>query len=144
RRYKGPKYTIGSLYIDYEWVCDTLEDVDRGLTQDMDEAEIKAIKVYGKTAIPMGEYKIDMSVISNKFKNKPWAKQYEGRLPRFIDVPGYEGVLIHVGNTEKDTEGCILVGYNKVVGQVINSTSAFHKLMKILKDANDEITIKII
>lgn len=84
-----------------------------------------------------------MNTVSPKFKDRVWAKPYGGKLPRLENVPGYEGVLIHVGNKPADTLGCILVGQNKVKGQVINSTATFNKLMEALKDNNGvEITIK--
>lgn len=67
----------------------------------------------------------------------------QGKLPRLLDVPGYEGVLIHIGNTPEDTDGCLLVGYNKVKGQVIDSTKAFKELYSILSSAKDEIEITI-
>ena len=64
-------------------------------------------------------------------------------MPRLLNVPGYEGVLIHAGNTQKDTEGCILVGQNKVVGQVINSQATWKALYtELLKDKNN-LTIEI-
>lgn len=139
---KRPNYTIGKLYIDGQYYFDTLEDTDRGLTQSMSLKEIQSKKIYGKTAIPTGEYKLDMNTISPKFKNRTWAKPWEGKIPRLIGVPGFEGVLIHPGNIPEDTYGCILVGYNKVVGKVINSTEAFNKLMTILTKQN-KIIIKI-
>ena len=143
RTYRGNAYTIGKLIIDGYYICDTLEDVDRGLSNTMTEDEIKKIKIYGETAIPTGTYKVVMNVVSEKFKDRVWAKPYGGKLPRLVNVPGYEGVLIHVGNIAKDTLGCILVGENKVKGQVISSTNAFNKVMSILKDDNDvELTIK--
>lgn len=137
---KLPTYTIGKMYIDGNYVCDTLEDTDRGLTQHMPLNEIQAKKVYGKTAIPAGTYQISLDAVSAKFKDRVWAKPYNGKLPRLLDVPGYEGVLIHVGNKAEDTLGCILVGENKVKGQVINSTNTFHKIMQLLKGT---ITITI-
>lgn len=140
---KKPKYTIGKLYIDEQYICDTLEDTDRGLNQNMSLEEIKKKKVYGETAIPAGTYKVDMNTISPKFKNRTWAKPYGGKLPRLIEVPGYEGVLIHAGNKAEDSLGCVLVGENKVVGQVINSQASFKKVMNILtKGDNITITIK--
>ena len=146
RRFKGSKYTIGSLYIDKEYFCDTIEDRDRGLSDEMTEDNIKKIKIYGETAIPQGTYKIDMNTISSRFKDRSWAKPYGGKLPRLINVKGYEGVLIHVGNVAQDSLGCILVGENKQVGRVINSTATFNKLMNILLKAKlkgEEIEIVI-
>lgn len=134
---KQKTYTIGKLYINGVYECDTLEDVDRGLSNDMAIDEIKKKKVYGQTAIPTGTYEINMDVVSPKFKDRSWAKPYDGKLPRLMDVPGYEGVLIHVGNTDKDSSGCILVGQNKIKGQVVNSTATFHELMGKLTDAHE-------
>lgn len=139
---KMEKYTIGKLYIDGEYFADTLEDTDRNLTSTMSKDEIDKIKVYGKTAIPTGTYIVDMNTVSPKFGKRSWAQPYEGKVPRLQNVPGYEGVLIHPGNTADDTLGCILVGRNKVKGQVVESQNTFHSLMNILKRDND-ITITI-
>lgn len=135
-------YTIGKLYVDNVYFCDTLEDPDRGLTSKMSLDQIKSKKVYSKTAIPTGTYSIDMNTVSPTFKNRSWAKPWGGKLPRLQNVPGYDGVLIHVGNTASDTSGCILVGQNKVVGQVINSTDTFNKLMNIISGKSN-ITITV-
>lgn len=139
---KMEKYTIGKLYIDGKYFSDTLEDTDRNLTSTMSKDEIAKVKVYGKTAIPTGTYVVDMNTVSPKFGKRSWAQPYEGKVPRLQDVPGYEGVLIHPGNTADDTSGCILVGRNKVKGQVVESQDTFHSLMNILKGDND-ITITI-
>ena len=149
RRFKGPNYTIGSFYINDEYFCDTIEDTDRGLDDNMSEAIIKGKKIYGKTAIPTGTYKITLNVISPKysdFNKYKWAKQCEGRIPRLINVKGFDGVLIHVGNTEQDSLGCIIVGENKVKGKVINSTNTFTKLYSKLKECvnKEDITLTII
>lgn len=146
RIFKGDKYAIGKLYVNGIYECDTLEDTDRGLTQDMPLSEIQSKKLYGETAIPTGTYKIDMNTVSPKFKDRSWAKFCGGKLPRLIDVPGYSGVLIHVGNKPADTLGCILVGDNKIKGQVINSTSTFQELYSLMlkaKVAGEEITVTI-
>ena len=132
RIFRGPKYTIGKLYVDNQYICDTLEDTDRGLKQTDSLSSIQKKKVYGQTAIPTGTYGITLNVISPKFKDRSWAKFCNGKLPRLLNVPGYDGVLIHVGNKPEDTLGCILVGYNKIKGQLINSTEAFKKLYSIL------------
>ena len=133
RTAKRPTYTIGKLYIDGEYFCDTLEDADRGLRQDMPLSEIKRIKVANETAIPTGTYNVIVNM-SPKF----------GRmLPRLMNVAGFDGILIHRGNTDKDTSGCILVGENKVVGKVINSTTYENVLVEILKGSAD-VTIEIV
>lgn len=125
---KKSTYTIGKLYLNGVYFCDTLEDTDRGLTQGMPLQKIKDLKIKGATAIPKGKYKVTMNVVSPKFSKRATYQFCQGKLPRLLNVDGYEGVLIHIGNTAKDTEGCILVGQNKVVGQVINSTVTFKKL----------------
>ena len=142
RIFRGPKYTIGKLYVDNQYICDTLEDTDRGLKQTDSLSSIQKKKVYGQTAIPIGTYGITLNVISPKFKDRSWAKFCNGKLPRLLNVPGYDGVLIHVGNKPEDTLGCILVGYNKIKGQLINSTEAFKKLYSVL-DKSSTITIVI-
>lgn len=139
-------YTIGRLYIDGQYLCDTLEDKDRGLTQNMSEAEIRKVKVYGETAIPMGTYQVALNVYSHTFGKKASYSFTRGYLPRLVDVPGYSGILIHGGNTAKDTLGCILVGDNKIKGGLVNSLVCFRKLYAILKQAankGDSITITI-
>ena len=141
------EYTIGRLYINGVKFSDTLEDCDRGLTQDMPLEEIKAKKVYGKTAIPTGTYEVDMNTISPKFQARSWAKPYGGKLPRLIGVKGFEGVLLHVGNTASDSSGCLLVGKNSIKGMVTDSTKTFMSLMsKYLLPAKlrgEKITITI-
>lgn len=140
-------YTIGNLYIDGKFFSNTLEDCDRGLTQDMPLEEIKAKKVYGKTAIPKGTYEIDMNTVSPKFQARSWAKPYGGKLPRLIGVKGFDGVLVHVGNSASDSSGCLLVGKNSIKGMITDSTRTFHTLMsKYLLPAKvqgERITITI-
>jgi hypothetical protein len=142
RRFLGSDYTIGSLYIDGEYFCDTLEDVDRGLTQaiqGIQNSEFKiqnSLKVPHETAIPTGEYKVIVNLSPAKKR----------MLPRLLDVPGFSGILIHRGNTKNDSSGCILVGENKVKGKVINSTLYEKRLIEILTEAQEngeEIWIKI-
>lgn len=140
---KLPKYTIGKLYIDDKYMCDTLEDTDRGLDSSMTIQDIQSKKVYGKTAIPTGTYEVVMNTVSPKFANRAWAKPWKGKIPRLLNVPGYEGVLIHPGNKPEDTSGCVLVGYNKVKGQVTNSTEIFNRLMAILNSTTEKITLTI-
>ena len=126
-------YTIGRLYADGVRLCDTLEDADRGLRQEMGAAKIAGKKVKGATAIPSGRYRLTLDVASPKFKDRAWARPYGGRVPRLLGVPGFDGVLIHPGNTASDTEGCILVGRNTVVGQVTDSVATFHEVMAALE-----------
>lgn len=120
RAYKGPKYTIGHLYLDGQYFCDTIEDVVRPA----------GVKVAGETAIPAGKYEVLIT----------WSPRFRRMLPLLVNVPMFNGVRIHSGNTEKDSEGCIIVGENKVVGKVINSRATLTRLMKKL-DENTTIEI---
>lgn len=125
------EYTIGKLYVDGEYVCDTIEDTVRDLDKDGKFANGE-VKIPGKTAIPYGRYEVTMKVRSPKYSNfskYSWAKKYDGYLPRLLNVPHFDGVLIHVGNSALDSEACVLVGENKVVGKVINSVNTFRRLM---------------
>ena len=151
RCYAKETYTIGKLYyIDEEtqakrYISDTLEDADRRLDFSMSEDAIKKLKVYANTAIPTGKYQITLNVVSPKYSKRQYYKLIcDGKVPRLLGVKGFDGVLIHIGNTNKDTAGCILVGYNKKKGMVINSKSAWEKLYHILKSAKygTEIEIK--
>lgn len=144
------EYTIGKLYVDGEYVCDTIEDTVRDLDKD-GKFMNGEVKIAGKTAIPYGRYEITMKVKSPKYSNfskYSWAKKYDGYLPRLLNVPHFDGVLIHVGNSALDSEACVLVGENKVVGKVINSVNTFRRLMDDYlvpaKKRNERIVITII
>ena len=116
-------YTIGKLYINDKYFCDTLEDA------------VRDVKIKHQTAIPKGIYKVVLTA-SPRFKRI---------LPRLLNVPEFTGVLIHRGNTIADTSGCILVGENKKKGMVLNSTKYEVELVKILTESNSKnITIEII
>ena len=128
RKWKKEEYTIGKLYIDGTFYCNTLEDKDRGLTSSMPLEEVKKKKVYGETAIPSGNYELKLSY-SSKFANRVWGKKYKGQVPIILNVKGFEGIRIHPLNTAKDSLGCIGVGKNTVIGKVTNSTEYYYKLM---------------
>lgn len=128
RAWKKADYTIGRLFVNGERICESLEDTDRGLKSSFTDAAIKAIKIAGKTAIPTGTYKVVLSV-SPRFKNKSWAASRGGLVPELLNVKGFSGVRIHPGNYASDTEGCILPGYNKISGGVINSQAVYGTLM---------------
>ena len=125
REYKKKDYTIGKMYINGEYFCDSLEDPDRGLTNIMTLAEIKEVKEHGCTAIPTGRYPIAYT----------YSARFKKHLPLLLNVPAFEGVRIHSGNTHKDTEGCILLGENKAVGKVLNSRKTMDEFLRILKPA---------
>jgi hypothetical protein len=117
-------YTIGKLYVDGVFFCHTLEDTVRP----------DGIKVYGETAIPDGIYKVIITM-SARFKRK---------LPLLLDVPMFEGIRIHPGNTAVDTHGCILVGENDVKGQIHQSKFTFYRLFKLMTDSKQsEFEIEI-
>lgn len=146
RKWKKADYTVGKLYVDGVLFSDTLEDKDRGLDDSMAAEKIKSIKVAKETAIPTGTYNVTLNVQSPKFKNRAQYAFCKGYLPRLLNVKGFDGILIHIGNTQYDSAGCILVGENKIVGQVINSTTTFKKLYTVLDAANkkgEKITITI-
>lgn len=143
RTYNCSTYCIGHLYIEGKYFCDTIEDVDRGLTSDMTLAEISKRKKYGITAIPTGTYKVDMNTVSPLYakKNRNYSRPYGHKMPRVLNVKGYNGILIHPGTTANDTLGCLIVGENKVKGKVINSQATWKKLMDILLKDKDNISI---
>lgn len=128
-----PTYTIGRLEVDGAYFCDTLEPTVRDANRNgvFDGAERK---VCGNTAIPYGRYKVTLT-LSPRF----------GRiLPLLHDVPQFTGVRIHSGNTADDTEGCILVGYNRAVGKVLDSRKTEQRLVNMMIDRYEDITIDII
>ena len=130
------RYTIGNMYVDDTYFCDTLEDADRGLADTMEIDEILENKLKGITAIPTGKYDVIVS-FSPRFKRV---------LPLLLNVKGFEGIRIHAGNTAEDTEGCLLVGENKEKGKVLNSRATFERLMAILLECEkrkEKVTITI-
>ena len=126
-------YTIGRLSVNGVYFCDTLEDKVRDLNKDGDLDDIGEGKVYGETAIPYGTYKIEIS----------YSPRFKRMLPRLLNVRHFDGILIHAGNTAKDTHGCILVGRNTEKGKVTNSKATFDRLFTLMKNEKD-ITINII
>ena len=147
-RREGRAYCIGHLYVDHEYFCDTLEDYDRGLDRRDDVEVIEAQKIAAQTAIPTGQYTVDMETVSPKYLKQRFYRDFcRAAMPRLCHVPCYSGILIHPGNTESDTEGCILVGQNKEVGKVINSRDTWTQLythMALAHEKGEEIVINII
>ena len=113
RKWFSDNSTIGELRVNGEFECYTLEDPER------------EEKIPGKTAIPMGKYK----VIINQ------SPHFNKDLPLLLNVPQFEGIRIHVGNYPKDTEGCILVGQTRDTDFIGNSRVAFKELFEKLKAA---------
>ncbi len=148
RIYTCQTYTIGHLYVNGEYVCDTVEDTDRGLHQGMILEEIRKSKVYRHTAIPTGTYRVTMNVQSPKFAKMDYYYNFcKGYLPRLLNVLGFDGILIHKGVSANSSAGCIIVGYNTIKGRVTDSQKAWEKLMKKYlipaKMVEEEITITI-
>lgn len=135
-------YTIGKLYVDNHYFCDTCEDKVRDLNKDGDLNDVGEGKVAGQTAIPYGTYKVTMDVQSPKFSQRASYAWCKGYLPRLLNVPHFEGIMIHSGNDATHSAGCILVGENRVRGQVLNSMNTLKRLVGILK-GSDDITITI-
>lgn len=148
-------YTIGHLYYIAEsgskvYICDVVEDKVRDVNKNgkFDNGEVK---IKNQTAIPYGTYNVTLHVRSPKFSNftkYPWAKKYNGYLPRLLNVPHFEGILIHCGSSAASSAGCLIVGYNKVVGKVVDSQKAFRYLMDTYlvpaKERGEKIEIEIV
>lgn len=147
RKYKKENYCIGELYVNGVFFSNTLEDKVRDINKNgkFDNGEYK---INNETAIPYGEYEITLDITSPKFSKYKFYKEVcAGKLPRLLNVPNFEGVLIHCGNNAKNSSGCILVGNNTIKGELTNSKEVFKKLYSILDTANknkEEIIIKII
>ncbi len=113
----------------------------------MSDAWIRNNKVYGKSCVPVGEYDLTLNIVSPKFVQKAYYKKFcDGKLPRILNVPGFDGILMHRGKDEKSSAGCLILGYNTIKGQVTNSQKAFEKLYGILDEANkkgENITITV-
>ena len=120
-------FTIGEMSIDGKFVCYTMED------------EYRKVKVPGETRIPAGRYRIKLKLDSSKTARyiELFGRTFHKGMLWLQDVPGFLGVLIHIGNTEKDTEGCILVGTEKYESEakIGNSTAAYKKIYPIIADA---------
>lgn len=135
REIKTDISTIGSLYLNGEFFCYTLEDKDRGLKQSDSLLFINAKKIFGLTAIPSGTYKLIVNQ-SPKFKRM---------LPRILDIKGFDGVLMHRGNTSDHSLGCILVGYKKGENSIFESTKAETDLInRLLLHNSEDHTIEIV
>ena len=117
--------TIGELTVDGKFECFILEDKDRGLQQGMALSELMAAKIKTRTAIPTGRYEI----VTN------FSDRFQKMLPLLLDVPAFAGIRIHPGNTDADTEGCLLPGKTKSPDMVGSSRAAFTVLFDKIKAA---------
>ena len=123
RLYLKENYTIGKMYVDGVYLCDTLEDRVRDYNKDGDLLDEGEEKVYGETAIPYGRYRITVT-LSPKFKRE---------LPRLLAVPHFTGILIHEMRDASQSHGCIGVGENKIKGGLINSRPYVQELTSWIK-----------
>ena len=151
RKYRCSNYCIDKLYINNEYFSDALEDPDRGLTDTMSLEEIKKIKIKGNTCIPYGTYNVTLDVYSPKFGSKSYYKEVcNGKVPRLLNVKGFDGILIHVGdgpNGHKLTEGCILIGRNTIKGGLTEGKKYFQLLYNQMLEAKkrgEKIKITIV
>lgn len=121
RIYKGESYTIGKMYLNGEYFCDTLEDA------------IRPVKIPNETAIPAGIYKVEVT----------YSPRFKRNLPLLVDVPNYTGIRIHNGSNKDHTSGCILVGFNTSKGKLTDSRKTSDKLTNLLKSLSEPIEIEI-
>lgn len=136
RKWCKQDYAVGRLYVNGKFYCNTLEDTVRDINKN-GTFDCGEFKISGHTAIPYGTYEVIVNY-SPKFRRE---------LPRLLNVKHFEGILIHRGNTNKDSSGCILVGENTKKGTVLNSTKYELELTKLIKAANnrnEKVIIKII
>ena len=139
RKYRKTDYTIGILYVNNKYFCEILEDTDRGLKDSMSLEEIKKIKIKDQTCIPYGTYTITLDVVSPKFSTKTYYKEVcNGKVPRLLNVKGFEGILIHVGegsNGHRLTSGCLLIGRNTIKGGLTEGKKYFQLLYNQMIEA---------
>lgn len=148
RAWNKDTYTISRLFVDGKRFYESLEDKDRGLKQTDSLDHIRKVKVPGETAIPSGTYEITLNVVSPKYRAIKWYRDLcGGRMPRLLNVPGFDGILIHPGSTALDSAGCILCGRNTAKGKLTSSRDTFKSLYKMMEEAADrgeKITIEIL
>ena len=124
----GKDYTMGRMYVEGMIFGDSIEPPSRHLSNSMSLAEIKAKKVYGKTAIPCGRYELEWRV-SPSLKNRSYAQKYSGKFPYLKDVPGWSDVMFHPFNYGRESKGCIAVGEKFKDGVLMKATQGYQDLM---------------
>ena len=138
RKWKKPDYTVGRLSVDGVFMANTMEDVDRGLDDGMQDWMIRSKKIPNVTAIPTGRYQVEMNVVSPHFSKYPFYMEVcQGKLPRIKNVKGFKGVLLHCGSDHSNSSGCILLGLNKQKGKLTDSKETFKKIYSLMKEAHD-------
>jgi len=136
----GLSCTIGDLLIDGEVLCHTLEPSQKATTLPTD------IQALSKGAIPAGTYDVAITPSALAARGELWSPCGDHLLPLLVNVPGFDGIRIHAGNTGLDTRGCILVG-SWLGGEFLSgSREALTALMVKLidaKDAGESISIEV-
>lgn len=127
RKYFTEYSTISELFLEGKFLCYILEDKDRGLDSSWDIDRINREKVYGRTAIPTGEYRIEWT----------YSQRFGKYMPELLKVKGYAGIRIHAGNKPEDTLGCLIPGLTMTTDNVAQSRDATMRLYNIIKIAND-------
>ncbi len=125
----GLTCAMGNLYVDGKWFCYTLEDIVR----EVDGVPVSDWKIKGATAVPRGSYAVKITM-STRFKRK---------MPQLMDVPGFEGIRIHAGNTDANTDGCILVGDILQAEWLGQSRKAYDRLYALLEKSSEPISIEV-
>ncbi len=147
RAWRKDTYTIGRFFVDGMRFYETLEDKDRGLKQTDTLDHILEVKVPGETAIPSGTYEVRIDIVSPKYKAVKWYDDLcGGKMPRIMNVPGYDGILIHPLTSALDSRGCIGVGRNTIKGKLTSSRDTFKALYRKMEEAvkrGETITIEI-
>ena len=128
QRSAGSSACLGRLSLDGHLLCDTLEPPSHGLTSATVPKTIRDIKRLGRSAIPTGVYRLVLGY-SPRFSPRPFYKTCGGLVPRLLNVSGFDGVLIHCGNTVVDTCGCILVGRRADSSTLVESQKTYSRLM---------------
>lgn len=136
RKYRKSNYCIGKLYINGKYFSDCLEDTDMGLQDSMSLSEIQKLKIKNETCIPYGKYTVTIT----------YSPRFKRNLPLIENVKGFDGIRIHEGNTQNDTSGCLILGFNKIKGKVINSKDTVSKFIFLLQNAlnkGEKVTLEI-
>ncbi len=131
RDIKTKDFTLGKLYVSGQFAAFTCEDAVR----EKPGLRVEEYKVPGQTAIPCGRYRVIIN----------FSQRFQKHLPLLLDVPGFKGIRIHAGNTQHDTEGCILLGTGRKDGRVTNSRLAMSVFMPMLEEGikNGVVTIEV-
>jgi hypothetical protein len=134
RKSRSARATLGELHVGGAFECFTLEDAVR----EIPGATVEQWKAPGATAIPAGQYAVTVD----------FSVRFGREMPHILDVPGFAGIRIHSGNTDQDTEGCILLGRSIGGPDLIlhsrDAFAAFFPKLKAALDAGEEVTVSVV